>query len=102
MIVACVHVRVKPEHLEDFIEASRQNHLGSVQELGNFRFDICQSQEDPSVFLLYEAYESAEASAAHKITPHYLKWRDTVAEFMAEPRSADKYTILFPDAPPSP
>jgi autoinducer 2-degrading protein len=97
MIVTCVHVRVNPEHVEDFIEASRQNHLGSVQEPGNARFDICQSQEDPAIFLLYEAYDSAEASAAHKETSHYQKWRDTVAEFMAQPRTADRYTILFPE-----
>ena len=58
MIVTCVHVQVKPEHVDRFIAASKPNHLGSVQEKGNFRFDICQSADDPTRFLLYEAYES--------------------------------------------
>lgn len=98
MVLACVHVRVKPQHVNDFIEASRRNHLGSIAEDGNFRFDVCQSTEDPTVFLLYEAYVNQEAAAAHKGTPHYLAWRDTVADWMAEPRRADKFTILCPEA----
>lgn len=98
MIVACVHVKVKPEFVQQFIEATRLNHENSVQEPGNLRFDICQSPDDPSTFLLYEAYESAEAAAAHKETQHYFTWRDTVADWMAEPRHADKYNILFPQS----
>ena len=57
MIVTCVHVFVKPEHVEDFIAASKQNHENSVQEPGNRRFDVLQSTEDPTRFLLYEAYD---------------------------------------------
>jgi autoinducer 2-degrading protein len=46
--------------------------------------------------MIYEAYESDEAAAAHKATPHYLKWRDRVAEMMAEPRKGVKYNIIQP------
>ena len=46
--------------------------------------------------MLYEAYESEEASAAHKNTAHYLKWRDSVANWMAEPRKGIKYNIVAP------
>ncbi len=98
MIVTCVHVKVKPENVDDFIAASTANHLGSVQEEGNFRFDICQSADDPSTFLLYEAYASEEAAAAHKETAHYQTWRQTVADWMAEPRQATRYNILLPEA----
>ena len=38
-----------------------------------------------------------EANAAHKTTAHYARWRDTVAEMMAEPRQAVKYHNIFPD-----
>ena len=68
MTVTCVYVRVKEEHIDDFIEATTRNHLGSVREPGNLRFDVIQSVENPGAFLLYEAYESAEAAAAHKDT----------------------------------
>jgi len=97
MVLACVHVKVKPEYVEDFIRATEENHRGSVAEAGNFRFDVCRSEEDPTEFLLYEAYTTAEAAAAHKKTPHYSAWRDAVAKWMAEPRRAVKYRLLFPE-----
>jgi autoinducer 2-degrading protein len=96
MIVTCVYVSVKPESVKDFITASVENHLSSVKEPGNLRFDFVQQADDPSRFMIYEAYESDEAAAAHKSTPHYLKWRDTVASMMAEPRKGVKYNILQP------
>lgn len=98
MHVTLVHVHVKPEYLDDFITASRANHEASVQEPGNRRFDILQSPADPTRFILYEAYASAEAAAAHKETTHYLCWRETVADWMAEPRKGVTYNGLFPAA----
>ena len=98
MVLACVHVSVKPDHVDDFIEATKRNHLASIQEPGNLRFDVSQRPDDPTRFLLYEAYESEAAAAAHKTTDHYLQWREAVAPWMAEPRSADKYEILFPES----
>lgn len=97
MIVTCVHVHVKPEALDEFILASVENHLESVKEPGNLRFDFVQQADDPCRFMLYEAYVSEEASAAHKNTPHYLKWRDRVQDMMTEPRKGIKYNILKPD-----
>ena len=96
MIVTCVHVHVKPEAVNDFIEASVLNHRGSVREPGNLRFDFVQQADDPCRFMLYEAFESEEAVAAHKATKHYLKWRDSVKDMMAEQRYGVKYNIIEP------
>ncbi len=96
MIVTCVYIHVKPESVADFIRASEANHLGSVKEPGNIRFDLIQQADDPSRFMFYEAYESEEAVSAHKNTAHYLKWRETVQEMMAEPRKGVRYNILQP------
>ena len=93
-ITTCVYVRVLPEKIDEFIKASLENHYHSVQEPGNLRFDICQDAGDPSKFMLYEAYVDEKSAAAHKETAHYLKWRDTVAEFMAQPRQGVKHTLL--------
>ena len=65
-------------------------------ETGNCRFDVLQDAADPSKFLLYEAYESKESAAAHKETAHYLKWRETVADWMAEPRQGVPYQSIAP------
>lgn len=96
MHVTLVHIQVKPAHINDFIAATRPNHEASTQESGNRRFDVLQSPDNPGQFILYEAYVSAEAAAIHKQTAHYLAWRDTVAEWMAEPRQGVRYEGLFP------
>ena len=96
MIVTCVHVWVKPEHIEDFIKATKINHENSIKEPQNMRFDVLQYQGDPSKFILYEAYQSDQGAAAHKQTEHYLTWRDTVAPWMAEPRKGIPYSVIVP------
>jgi len=96
MIVTIVNVEVKTEFIDAFILATRSNHETSVKEPGNFRFDILQDAQNPGKFILYEAYESEEAVAAHKLTAHYATWRDTVAPWMAKPREGIRYKMLFP------
>ena len=96
MIVTLVYVQVKSEFVKVFIEATRENHENSVKENGNIRFDILQDANDPAKFVLYEAYTTEQAVAAHKETAHYLRWRDTVAPWMAEPREGVKHNLLFP------
>lgn len=93
-ITTCVHIWVLPEKLNEFISVSEENHNQAIQEPGNLRFDVCQDASDPCKFMLYEAYTSEQAAAAHKETVHYQKWRDTVAPFMAQPRQGIKYNIL--------
>ena len=97
MIVIHVHVHVKPEDVEAFKQATLENAENSVKEPGIARFDVAQNQDDPTRFVLVEAYKTQEATAAHKETAHYRKWRDTVAPMMAEPRRGVKYANLFPD-----
>jgi autoinducer 2-degrading protein len=97
MIVTCVHVCVKPENIEAFKKATEANHNQSVKEPGNLRFDLLQDAANPEKFLIYEAYESDEAAAAHKNTAHYALWRDTVADWMAQPRNGVKYNIVTPN-----
>ena len=96
MQVTIVHVHVVADRVDDFIEATRRNHEASIREPGNRRFDILQSADDPCRFVLYEAYEDADAAAAHKQTDHYRAWRDSVADWMAEPRRGEPYHGLFP------
>jgi autoinducer 2-degrading protein len=97
MIVNCVFVRVKPDVVERFIEATLANHLETVKEEGNLRFDLIQQTDDPTKFIIYEAFVSDVGAAEHKNTPHYLKWRDLVSDFMAEPRKGIKYNIIAPN-----
>ena len=72
------------------------NHLGAVTEPGCVRFDVLQAPDDPTRFVLYEAYRDAAAAAAHKETAHYLAWKAAVAGWMAEPRRGEPFTGLLP------
>ncbi len=96
MIVTCVYVNVRPENVKEFIEAMTENHEASVMESGNLRFDVLQQADDPCRFMIYEAYVSAEAADHHKTTPHYIKWRDAVKDWMADTRHGVRYNILEP------
>lgn len=96
MLVVHVQVRVKHEAIEAFKAATLANARASVQEPGIARFDVVQQADDPTRFVLVEAYRDAAAPAAHKETAHYATWRDTVAPMMAEPRSSVKYANVFP------
>ena len=100
MHVTLVHVAVKSEDVEAFLDATRANHDGSVHEPGNVRFDVLRSLDDPTCFVLYEAYADEGSALAHKETAHYLAWREAVASMMAEPRVGVRYDGLLPEPDP--
>ena len=97
MFIVHVFVNVKPEQLDAFRSVTVENARNSMQEAGIARFDVIQQQDDPTRFVLVEVYRTSDDPARHKQTPHYQKWRDTVADMMAEPRTSVKYTNVFPD-----
>jgi quinol monooxygenase YgiN len=96
LTIVQVFVHVKPDKVDAFREAILENARASVREPGVARFDVVQETEDPTRFVLVEAYRSPEAVAAHKEAAHYKKWRDTVTDMMAEPRTSKKYVNVHP------
>jgi len=97
MLVVHVFVHVKPDMIEKFKAATIENAQNSVKEPGIARFDFVQQKDDSSRFVLVEVYRTENDPAQHKETAHYQKWRDTVADMMAEPRTSIKYSNIFPD-----
>lgn len=96
MYIVHVNIHVKPDTIDSFIAATLQNAQNSVNEAGVARFDVLQSSDDPTRFTLVEVYRTSGDVDLHKQTQHYLTWRDTVAEMMAEPRVGVKFVNLFP------
>ena len=74
-----VHVHVKPERVEAFKRATVANARESLKEPGMVRFDVLQRTDDPTSFVLVEAYRSADHAATHKktaiIRPGATRWR---------------------------
>ena len=97
MLIVHVHVQVKSESVVGFIDATIENARNSLQEPGIARFDVIQQNDDPTRFVLIEAYRDEAATQAHKETAHYAKWRDTVAAMMSTPRLSVKFSNLFPE-----
>jgi autoinducer 2-degrading protein len=95
MYVAAVTVWVKPEFVEQFKAATLENARNTRKEPGNLRFDVSQAENDPNRFLLYEVYKRKEDLAAHQQTAHYLTWKGTVADWMAQPRQGVRHNSLF-------
>jgi len=96
MLVVFVHIRVKPEFVAAFKAATISNAQASRKEPGIARFDLLQQADDPTRFVLLEAYRNGAAPAAHKETEHYQRWRDTVTDMMAEPRQSVKLANVDP------
>ncbi|HPI92868.1 MAG TPA: antibiotic biosynthesis monooxygenase [Deltaproteobacteria bacterium] len=97
MIIVQVHIHVKEGSIAAFEEATCENARNSIREPGIARFDVIRQEDDPTRFVLVEAYRSREAQALHKGTPHYEAWRDAVEPMMAEPRYSIRYANVFPD-----
>ena len=100
MYAVAVTVHVQAERVDDFIEATLANARGTRKEPGNVRFDVLQHEEDPAHLLIYEVYHSSDGFKQHQQTPHYLAWRQAVADWMAEPRKGVKFhSVFFGDGP---
>lgn len=97
MFIVHVFIHVKENQIEAFKKATIENAKNSIDEPGIARFDFVEQQDDPTRFVLVEVYRTAEDPARHKETAHYKKWRDTVADMMAEPRAAIKFKNIHPD-----
>jgi Uncharacterized conserved protein len=94
MPIVHVHIHVRPDDVGRFINATLANARASRQEPGIAQFELIQQNDDPTRFVLIEAYRTADDPARHKATAHYATWRDTVAPMMAEPRRGMTYSAL--------
>ena len=95
MFIAAVHVYVKPDKVDEFIERIGANHEASIAEPGCLRFDVAQSKDDPTEFLLWEVYVDEAANAFHKTTPHYLAFKEQMPELASKDRHSDRFDGIY-------
>ena len=91
MFVAAVHIFVKPEAVDDFMELIKLDQEGTLAEPGCVRFDVVRSVDDPNEFLIWEVYLDEEAAAFHKTTPHYAEFKERMPALASKDRYADRY-----------
>lgn len=98
MFVQCVHIRIKPGKIQEFLDVFRINFEGTRAEPGNFRFDVLQDPEDDHHFVIYEVFEDEAAVDAHRQTEHYRRTVEGLADLMTTgARAKDYYRMVMPD-----
>ncbi|MGH9256737.1 MAG: putative quinol monooxygenase [Vicinamibacterales bacterium] len=85
MVVLHVTLRVKPEHISEFLEVALHNAAHAVNEPGCLRFDVIQDRDDPACFRFYEVYRDDAALAAHRQTPHFKRYIEATPQWLAAP-----------------
>ena len=91
MLIVHCNVQVVEGGEDAFVAASLANAEASRQEPGVLVFDLSRSVDEPNRFVLVEHYETDDDLEYHKIQPHYLTWRQDVADLMAQPRVTYKF-----------
>ena len=98
MFIAAVHVFIKPDKVDDFKQMIKANYEGSIKEPGCLRFDVAQSKDDPTEFMLWEVYVDEEANKLHKTQAHYLAFREKFPDLQRKDRFSDLYSGVYIDS----
>lgn len=96
MYIVIVNIQVKENLVDEFIRETIKNVQESRQEKEVSSFDFLQNNEDPTQFLLIEAYHNEASVAKHQQTLHYISWKETVKNMMEQPRIKIAYNNVFP------
>ena len=81
MISLIVTLEVDPARVDLFIQYIKEEAADARNnEPGCRRFEISQSVEKPNLFTLTEGYDDLAALEAHRLTPHFLLFRERVQD----------------------
>lgn len=101
MFVQIVRINVKPDRVEDFLDAFRLNYEGTIKEPGNVRFDVLQDPADETRFTIYEVFRSAEAVDEHRKTAHYKETVARLEDIMTGSRTKEIFDLVMSDKLPA-
>ncbi len=97
MYVLVVTIHIKPGCADRFVAAMLDDACGSVgSEPGCVRFDVIQDEKEPNRIYLYEVYKDRAAFDFHMTTPHFLRWNETVRDWLASPPVVGAGPNIFP------
>ena len=97
MFVVHIYMQVKPENIEEFKQICTENAKNSAKEPGIKRFDVLQQSDDPTRFVLVEAYLNETDVEQHKKTAHYNKWRQVAGKMILGERTRTRYVPIWPE-----
>ncbi len=80
MVVFLINHHVKPEFVDAYQLAVREDVRNSVLEDGILRFEVYQDIHTPTHFTLLEVYKNMDARQYHLKTLHLLRFRKILNE----------------------
>jgi quinol monooxygenase YgiN len=84
VIFITARFRVRPEHADRWVEITREFTEATRAEPGNLWFDWSRSVDDPTEFVLVEAFRDGEAGAAHVQSEHFGRATATLPDYLVE------------------
>ena len=84
MIFITAVFAVKPEHVESWLEVSRAFTEATRAEPGCLWFDWSRSLDDPTEYVLVEAFRDGEAGGAHVQSDHFRQAQQDLPPHLVE------------------
>lgn len=86
MFIVAVQFIIHPENVAGFKDAVMKNAAASERdEPGCHQFDVCFNADGTQCFL-YEVYDDEAAFGAHRASPHFKLFFETVQPMIVERR----------------
>ena len=76
MYVILGTIKVRPEHLNEFLENVRVHAAHSQDEPGCVRFEVLQDVADPLTVCLLEVFRTEDDLRVHRDQDYYRRWMD--------------------------
>jgi autoinducer 2-degrading protein len=74
MLVLVVHLKIKPENVDKFMQGLQANAREARKEPGCKQFDVLVDPNDKTKLMLYEVYTDEKAFEAHQQTAHFKNY----------------------------
>ena len=84
MIFITAKFRVRPEHADQWPEISREFTEATRAEPGCLWFDWSRSLDDPTEYVLVEAFRDDQAGAEHVQSDHFRAAQEALPPYLAE------------------
>ena len=74
MVTLVVHISIKPENVDAFMQKLDANARAARTEPGCRQFEVLVDPNDRTKIMLFEVYNDEAAFEAHQATPHFKKY----------------------------
>lgn len=91
MLIVSGTLQIRADKREEAVAAAVAMATATQAEVGCLTYNFYADLTDPTRFLVYEEWESAEALAAHSQTPHMAIFRAQMAQLAAAPTAIKRY-----------